>query len=216
MPEQNATLPNENPVTTPKEENKFFKNKTPLLVLFLLLITGILVYMALSPQKSSGPSVQNVSPQAQANTTLSMSAKPYLSEEEMSTSSAKTYLLDVNADTGENSITGVQIELSYTPVYLNVIDIIPGDFINEPVTVLKKIDTSAGTISYAIATPLGAKGVKGKGIVAKIKFASPANLSDEITFSFSGKTVVTTDATSDDVLKETIDSSFSLSPTPAP
>lgn len=216
MPEQNPTTVVQNEVPPTPQKDSFLKNKTPILVLFLLLITGILVYMALSPKRGPGTETQNISPAAQANTKLSVASAPYLSEEEISTTSAKTYLIDVNADTGENAITGVQLELNYEPKDLNVIDILPGDLIKEAVTVLKKIDKTNGTISYAIATPLGAKGVKGSGVVAKIKFQAPLDLSKTIGFSFDGKTVVTTDATTDDVLRETVDSSFTLNPTPAP
>jgi len=217
MPEQNPTTnPQEQTPSTPPTGKKLFQNKTPLLVLFLLLITGILVYMALSPKRGPETETQNISPAAQANTKLSVASAPYLSEEEISTTSAKTYLIDVNADTGENAITGVQLELAYEPKNLNIIDITSGDLIKDSVTVLKNIDKVNGTISYAIATPLGAKGVKGSGVVAKIKFQAPLDPSTTIGFSFDGKTVVTTDATTDDVLRETVDSSFSLNPTPAP
>ncbi|MBI2420854.1 MAG: hypothetical protein HYV38_02110 [Candidatus Levybacteria bacterium] len=49
MPEEVITPPQEIP---PKPSGRL-TNKTPLLVLFLLLITGVLVYIALAPQRDS-------------------------------------------------------------------------------------------------------------------------------------------------------------------
>lgn len=204
-------MPEEKPVqeeVVKVEEKKKAGNKTPILVLGLLLITGILVYLALSPQRSkNGNPASNLPPQAQAQTKLNFSSAPILTTE--TSSGSAIYEVDVNIASGQNAVTGVQLEVNYDPKTLNVLSVTPGSFFTQPVEIQNKIDGANGHLSYVSATPLGEAGVSGQGVVAKIKFVKPAT-SGPITFSFNDQTVVTTEATSQNVLKESVDSTYTL------
>lgn len=203
MPEEVITPPQEAP---PKPSGRF-TNKTPLLVLFLLLITGILVYIALAPQRDSqSPSNIGVEDE-KAQTRLFFADAPALSNAVSSASAL--YVLDVNITTGANKASGVQLEIDYSPKEITILDIEAGEFIVDPVEIRDKIDAENGRISYAITTPLGSDQISGEGVVARIKFTVPPSAaSGEIGFSFADQTTVVSESTSLNILQESVDALF--------
>ena len=107
---------------TSEKPKKGFPIKTLLLIVVLFLITGGLVAYALMPKKEPVVEKKIVVPQIVEQTTLTVSSVP----KPQATPSA--YTTDILINTGQNSVTSVQIELSYDPLVLTKVDIKTGSF----------------------------------------------------------------------------------------
>lgn len=123
-------------------------------------------------------------------------------------STSATYESVISIETGENKITAVQIELQYEPGSFTNVDIKPGTFIPNALVLLKKIDPAEGRITFAIALPLGLKGIQGQGDVAVLTFGHSSVGSYGI--GFLPKTQITAEGISQSVLKEAVNNTFEL------
>lgn len=177
-----------------KEAHPF--NKTMLLVLGLVILTGVLLFISLSQKPSLFPSVAKKEEVNFAKTSLS------ISEDVRTSSRSGTYEVDVNIDSSDNKVTGLQLELSFNPAVLTKVDIEPGDFLTNPVVILKKIDSLNGRISYLLGGQIGEKGVSGRGTVAVISFSKTG--SEETSIDFLPQTIVTAQGFDQNVLSETV------------
>ena len=177
---------------------KFKVNKTVFLVIGLVILTAVLLAISLYSKGASPlPIITNQNKEEDfAHTSL------VLSEEPRASSLSGVYEVDVNIDSQDNEITGTQLELSYDPKVLGKVDIKPGDFLSNPVVILKKIDTASGKISYMLGNQLGDPGVKGQGTVAVISFSKTGD--DETFIDFLPQTLVTAQGVDQSVLKETV------------
>lgn len=200
MEENQTDKPNLN-----KDSKGFKINKTMLLVAGLVILTGVLLAISLSSKKiSSIPTLTREQETDFAHTSLSISEEPRVS------SLSGTYEVDVNIDSSDNKITGAQLELSYDPKVLTKVEIEPGDFLPNPVVILKKIDAQNGKISYVIGSQLGENGVKGTGAIAVITFSKTDN--QETTINFLPQTLITAEGSDQSVLKESVSGIISTLP----
>lgn len=194
--------------------------RTLLLITALALTTAILIVMAISPKKTTTPSTQTglaPSPKAVAQTTLFLSPNPLIIS---SLPTASPSALDVKMNTGANLVTAVQLELSYDPTLLSVVDIAPSSFFKNPVVLLKIIDSKNGKITYALGIPPGETPKKKAGSVVTLTFRTqmiPANVS-RTEIKFLPKTMVTALGVTSSVLKTTRETSilFTKEATPSP
>ena len=188
----------ENTNSTPESSSKLKINKTLLLVIGLVILTGVLLAISLYSKGSSPiPSIiKNDEESNFAKTSL------VLSEEVRKSSASGVYEVDVSIDSDGNEVTGVQLELSYDPKVLGKVDIKPGSFLSNPVVILKKIDTDSGKITYMLGNQLGNPGVKGQGTVAVISFSKTGD--NETSIDFLPQTLVTAQGQDQSVLKETV------------
>ena len=172
--------------------------KTIALILVLLLIAGVLFALAFAPQKKGTPTIAPPltapAPTPVAQTTLQLSPNPLV----IASPSASLILA---IDTGENSATAVQVELSYNPEQITAIDIIPGTFFDNPITLLKNIDSKNGKLSYAIVISPSAKAKKGTGTVATINVMTNIASGAKTNITFSPKSLVTAEHVPTSVLK---------------
>ena len=183
-------------------------NKTPLLIVFLVIATVALVALALSRSNVSSPTPQKLSgEEIVAETSLSFSDL-YEMEDEAAESS-KQFFSDANIVTGENKVTAVQLEIKYNPDLLTNVDIYPGDFFQNPKILLERIDTEEGIISYALGTEAG--GVSGEGIVAVVSFSEKTIARGETSLEFLSKTAVSAEGAGESVLREMAGVEFTLS-----
>src|SRR3990167_5359100 len=183
-------------------------NKTPLLIVFLVIATVALVALALSRSNVSSPTPQKLSgEEIVAETSLSFSDL-YEMEDEAAESS-KQFFSDVNIVTGENKVTAVQLEIKYNPDLLTNVDIYPGDFFQNPKILLERIDTEEGIISYALGTE--GQGVSGEGIVAVVSFSEKTIARGETSLDFLSKTAVSAEDQEESVLREMAGVEFTLS-----
>ena len=182
-------------------------NKTPLLIVFLVIATVALVALALSRSNVSSPTPQKLSgEEIVAETSLSFSDL-YEMEDETDKSS-KQFFSDVNIVTGENKVTAVQLEIKYNPDLLTNVDIYPGDFFQNPKILLERIDTEEGIISYALGTE--GQGVSGEGIVAVVSFSEKTIARGETSLDFLSKTAVSAEDQEESVLREMAGVEFTL------
>lgn len=186
---------NLNNVPSPSEFIKKNKlNKTWLLVAGLVALTGVLLIVSLASKKISPFETPSKQATDIAHTSLSISDQP------RSASTAGTYETDVNIDSQDNLITGVQLEISYDPKVLTNVEIKAGDFIPNSIVTQKKVDSAKGTISYWLWISQGNSGAKGKGTVAVISFSKTG--SNETSINFLPDTVVGDQRYGQSVLRE--------------
>lgn len=181
-------------------------NKTWLLVLGLVILTALLLVISLSPRESKIPSASRKVNTNFAHTSLS------ISEDVRASTTSGIWEVDVNIDSGDNLVTGVQLELSFDPQVLTKVDVRPGDFIPNPVEILKRIDTPSGRISYILGGQLGKKGIKGKGTVATVSFSTTGGQQTQL--NFLPQTIVAADGYDQSVLRQTVSAVIETPKTP--
>lgn len=140
--------------------------RTLILILVLIIVTVGLVWLSvytIPQQKVTVPNPTAVAP-TYAKTTITLSSTP------ASVSATSSYTLNADVSTNGNKLTAVQMELSFNPKAITNVDVLPGSFFNNPVVLLKKVDQTAGRISYAIAIKGDQEPASGTGTVAVIQF----------------------------------------------
>lgn len=183
--------------------------RTLILIVVLIGITAILLAIALTPKQAPVPSQQVPTPTiSYAQTTLRIDNNPTVVN---STSSAvPLYSTNVTIATGENLVNAVQLELSFDVAHLYNVDVKPGPLFQNGVELLKKVNRENGTISYAIASPLGQKGITGSGTVAVITFSENGKPGDITRINFLPKTLVTAQGSDKSVLKTATSATFEV------
>lgn len=160
--------------TQPAPSGGFPKN-TVILIVLLIVVTGALVYLAwpkpttttTNTTPSTPSAAVNPTPKAVVETVLSLSPNPVVV---VSSGSAS---VNVDINTGTNVVTAVQLELTYDPTKIGSVDIkLPtsNPFFPNPITLLKRVDSTKGTVSFAFGIAPSAKGIQGMGTVANITF----------------------------------------------
>lgn len=162
--------------------------RTVILILVLTILTGLLVFLALSNERRTSPEPVDesdmsaeVSPPAPLKT-ATLTFEPNTIEAVASTASANT--VDVILNTDEHDVDSVQLELIYDPNdLLNVTVSAPennifggqGDYVVIPMP----NDHERGRISYAIGINTTSEAVRGVGPVARITFTvNPSSTND--------------------------------------
>ncbi len=180
--------------------------KTIALIIILLLITVGLLYLALAPKTQNvslaPPAPTTVpSPTPVAQTVLSFSPNSLIV-------ASQSGSLDLTIDTGENSVTAVQVELAFDPGALSDIAITDGTFFKQASSLLKNIDAKNGKISYILAIPPEGLPQKGKGSVATISFTTKLVSGRKTEVTFLPKTLVTANNVAVSVLRSTSNASI--------
>lgn len=79
-----------------------------------------------------------------------------------------TFALNLMIESGVNQVVGTQVYLSYNPVILRAINIVPGTFLQNPVETVKRLDS--GLIEYVLHVPPQTSPSRGNEILAQITF----------------------------------------------
>ena len=175
-------------------------NKTPLLIVFLVIATVILVALAIAPGKGLLPIPEKLRLQrVAAETTLTM-GEIYQIQEDTTPSASSPFYSDVRIQTGTNKVTGVQLEIKYSPALLTNVEIMPGDFFQNPTVLIERIDTQEGVISYALGSEY--EGISGEGIVVTLSFTPRGSFRGEASLEFLSKTAVSAEDADKSVLRE--------------
>lgn len=118
----------------------------------------------------------------------------------------KINIIDIILETQNNTINKprlLQMEIAYDPNALLDIDIVPGDFFNNPIVSLKTINSNTGRISYAIERSATGTTQHASGVAARLTFTpNPLFTGSETALSFLGKTIIR-GTTDDDMLTAT-------------
>lgn len=180
------------------------------LLSFLVLIAGVLVYLAVSqPSEEARP--EPTTEKAAKPTPSLIQTVLSLSPSTVEVSSAAGSV-DVNINSASNSVTGVQLELSYDPTVLSDVTVSPASFFETPSVLINKIDAKNGKISYAIVIPPTGAAKKGAGNVATIKFNVLRGAKTSSTqIQFLPKSIVTAEGLGYSVLKSTSDATVIIS-----
>ncbi len=183
--------------------------RTLILIVVLLGITAVLLAIALTPKEAPAPVNQAPAPIiSYAQTTLRINNNPAVVNS--TSSAAPIYSTDVTITTGNNKVNAVQFELAFDTTHLYNVDIKPGPLFKNAAELIKKVDNQKGTISYAIAVPLGQKGFLGSGVVAVITFAEKGNPGELAKINFLPKTLVTAQGIDKSVLKTAVGATFPI------
>jgi len=202
---------NEEETETKDPKVNGFPKKTLFLIIFLIFIAAGLSAIALYANRIEiSPSPTPTPVPVIADTVLTISSTP------LKQASTSAYKVDVNINSGKNKVTKVQLELSFNPLLLANVDIIPGPFFNQGQILLKNIDSENGRISFALEQSPDENGVMGNKILATILFSTTKALplGGKISINFEPKTQVSATNTSESVLKSTIGASFVLTKAP--
>lgn len=137
----------------------------------LSAVVILLATVAIDPlQKLTyGPPANTVGTQPTPVVNPKKEARLYFNPQQTILAPGKQEVLAINIDSGTSPVTGVEIHLSFNPKVVRVADITPGDFLQNPTTLSKKIENKAGKVVYTVGTltPL-----PGKGTVARVKFSA--------------------------------------------
>jgi len=148
--------------------------KTLALISGLVLVTVVLFVIAL---KSSQLSVPSSTPKPVATPTPSMAHSVLtLTPNPLTILPGTIGKVDVNIDTSVNSVTGVQLEISYDPNVLKNVKVVPGQLFQNPLVHTNENDITSGRYTYAIVKLPNQTPVKGTGIVATITFTASSTL----------------------------------------
>ena len=183
---------------------------TAILIAILALVTGILVYLAVTSQSARrAPTTQNIVPTEKP---VEKTAQVFFNPQnvDLSSGSATSALtVDIMVDSGGQDITGVQAELQFDPKALANVKLLPAtgttSFFGSAVNVLfNDVNTQTGRISYATAIPPGGTPKKGVGKIATLNFQKAYGVPSSTQIVFLDKTLVTVLGANQSALKATV------------
>ena len=159
-----------------------------ILLLFVSVVLATLTYL----YRQKAPQVSAPQEQSQISAPPSTSeCALVLSPESLTVTPGIQSQLDVTIGSDGDYPTEVQVELSYDPVLLSNVRVVPGSFIDNPTILFNNVDQSTGRISYAMATPPNQQPQRREGTIASIFFTTQFTLqSIQTTIGFLPKTAV--------------------------
>ena len=190
--------------------------KTTILILILALITGILLFLAITENKKSGaPTITPVPTKKPVEKTAKVFFNPQNIDLSSGTASP-TSTVDLLIDTGNQEIVGVQIEAQYDPKSLANLKLTPAldlasFFGSSAIVLFNDVNQTTGRISYAVAISPKVQTKKGIGKIATVSFSKAFSAEGTTTVSFLDKTIVTILGENESVLKESVALNITLS-----
>lgn len=175
-------------------------------IAFLVVVTLVLLGLAVYTQNPN----LNLTPNLNTTSIYPTYAHTVLrlTPPKRSSPLANSYSTDVSITTNKDKITATQLELTYDPKLITNVDVKIGDFIQNPVVLLKKVDQQTGRISLALGINPSQKPKSGEGTVATITFNEVLGATGSTIINFLPKTQVTAAGVSESVLKESFGSLF--------
>ena len=159
-----------------------------LLIIVFLCSYALLLYARPSEEVTPAEQEEAAIPTAAPNAQTTLSISP----EFLKLTNTSAQNIRIMVDTGENSISQAQIEISYDPKALTVTAVNNGSFFPGVQPVVNKIDQRRGRIEFAVSLPENQEGIKGTGQLAGISFVPgpEASLSGQTRFTFLPKSSV--------------------------
>ncbi len=199
--------------------------KTTILIIVLVLFTAGLIYIAVKTEQQVPPKVPsetiteeealNLIPTINPQTQISFSPAVLNIFENPQTS----YSVDVAVNTNGQSISGIQLELSYDPEILTDFTINPAKnnlFGQNPVVLINSVDPELGRASLAIALGgITADEVSGTGNIATVTFSTNSTKKLSTQISILPKTTVRSLQSTNSLLQNATPLNIILSATPA-
>lgn len=195
----------QNPISAQEKTKNWIKKNYILVIVVTFIFLSIIIFFV----TGSRPTQLNNQPNnfSDIQTALELSTTPKIIEPN---STDILYSEDVDISTGVDKVNAVQLEFTYDPKAIMVIDIKPGPFFKEYQVLLKKIDSKNGRIYLSLAVPLKGNGVSGQGLLASIFFNKVKTASGQSAINFTNKTDVLAQGINHSVLKSTVSTLFNL------
>lgn len=160
---------------------------TIILIFILAAITAFFLYIALNPYHIKVPSKISTipTPTPYAHTIISLVAAPAAS------ASSKSNVIDININSGINTVNVAQLEIAFDPKTISNIIMQKGTFFTNPVELLNDVNYQDGRINYALGIAPKQTGVKGSGTLATLTYeVNPISTASAITFTVLPKSLV--------------------------
>ncbi len=155
-------------------------------LLFISIILATLTY--LYKNTSAGIAITQRVLQQPTQTPLSECALT-ISPEYKTAHVGQTESVDITIGSDGSYPTEVQLEMSYDPQALTLLQITPGNFLPNAKVLLNNIDTATGRISYVLSLPPNQKPINRSGTIATINFI-PSGAKADTQILFLPKTTV--------------------------
>ena len=178
--------------------------RTTLLIIVLTILTGILLFFALtSDQKLLQTTKDGTSPAPTQEEVVDGKAKLYFDPAEINVklSASNTATVNVVLNSDEHIVTGVQIEALYDPQVLSNVTVNTAEnsffsISEEPTVVLfKEVEPLTGKVSYVEGIQPGGKAVNGIGNIATITFrVNPTTTENSSTIILLDSSMVSEDS----------------------
>jgi hypothetical protein len=179
--------------------------KSGLLIVIILLFViaiGVSLFMLYRSPRYIQQSGENTTtnkeipavPASTASTTLFVDV-------DTATVSTNKLEIPVTIDTGYNTVSVVELQLSYDAKFLSEVSVQPGDFFSNPMIIENTIDSTKGTIVFTISSLTPRQGTGSIAIITGI----PAEKSSSITLRIESKSRVAAIGELRSVLKNTRD-----------
>lgn len=184
--------------------------QTLLLIGGLSIATLLLVVLAVSSGKKT-PVIPGTSSVNQAQTTPYPTPKieaALMFDPKTLTVASTSGSININLDSAGNSVTGVQIELSFDPKVIAITSITPGAFFPKPNPLFKNIDNAKGRLTYILAVSPTDIAVSGSGPVASLAFTVKDKSGGKTDIAFLQKSAITAEGVSPSVLKTTVNATI--------
>ena len=159
--------------------------KTTILIIVLLLFTAGLIYIAVKTEQQNPEQIEEETISEEELTDLVPTINPQTQISfspaviDTSTSSQNPQTVSITANTNGQTISGIQLELSYDPAVLTNVEIEPAEnnlFGPNPSVLINSVDPALGRISFAITLPsLDSEEVSGNSNIATITFTPLQN-----------------------------------------
>jgi hypothetical protein len=160
--------------------------RTLMLIAGLSILTIILIVLAVRPQTSfQTPAIPSPTPTPFAQSQL------YLNLDPDATASGRSKRAIVSVSSGDNSITGIQLEMGFDPRIVTRVRISPDTFFSTPTVLLNDINYTSGRILYALSLPLEVPAVNGSGRIITLDLTLSPNATEATRIFFLPKTVIT-------------------------
>lgn len=184
--------------------------KTTVLILILALVTGVLVFLAVSEgRKQINPPDNSVIPSKKV---VEKTARVFFSPANLDLSAGTASgapTVDLFIDSGNTEISGVQVELQFDPKALSSVSLLPaadsaGFFGPTAVVLFNDVNQETGRVSFVIAIGAQQPAKKGVGKIASLVLQKAVGTTVASTkIDFLNKTLVTKLGENDSVLKST-------------
>lgn len=185
--------------------------KTTILIIILTIVTAGLVFLAIKSEQKIPSLSQTSTPKTQPASKVEKTSTLFFAPSSLNASSGSSTLqtTDIMINTGKDSVTGVQIELSYDPKILSNVQIASpvadSFFGTSSIVLFKEVNQELGRISFASGIAPQETPKSGVGKVATLTFTAAKPLaSDTAMIKFVDKSMVSHANTQESVLKETI------------
>ncbi len=175
------------------------------LVTLAVVLLGVAIRLSGTPNNTI-PGTTQITPTVSVEKTASVAFSPTtLNLPAASTSGS----VEVIVTTGNNSITGAQVEINYDPTVIQNVEVEAPDVTNSLLgapgtyTNLFTDTTTPGKIVFARAIGLSGQEVNGTGSIGKISFTVVRGTQAATELTFGTETAVTTTKTTESILNTT-------------